>query len=176
MNAKSIFSMSQTRKRGPMIRIRGGAIVLGLSLALLLDGGIARAQDVTGKITGRVVDKDSGQPLSGVTVIVQGPQGDDSSLTDDTGNYYFSALAVGTYVIRFYVAASSAKSEQDGVVVAADKTVRVNARIAGQAAAAAAEQTYVIARRAPAVDVGATRMGPTFDSNLTTNVPVAKPV
>ena len=65
-----------------MSRIRAGAVALGLSLALLLGGGIARAQDVTGKITGRVTDKDSGQPLSGVTVIVQGPQGDDATLTE----------------------------------------------------------------------------------------------
>ena len=118
-------------------------------MALLLGGGIARAQDVTGKITGRVTDKDSGQPLSGVTVIVQGPQGDDATLTSNTGDYYFSSLPVGTYVIRFYMANSSTKTEQGGVVVSADKTVRVNARIAGQAAAAAAEETYVIQRKAP---------------------------
>ena len=72
-----------------MTRIRAGAVALGLSLALLLVGsGVARAQDVTGKIVGRVTDKDSGQPLSGVTVIVQGPQGDDATLTSNTGDYY----------------------------------------------------------------------------------------
>jgi len=157
-----------------MSRITAGAVALGLSLALLLGGGIARAQDVTGKITGRVSDKDSGQPLSGVTVIVQGPQGDDATLTTNTGDYYFSALPVGTYVIRFYMANSSTKTEQGGVVVSADKTVKVNARIAGTAAAAAAEETYVITRKAPAVDVGSTRLGPTFDSAFNTNVPIGR--
>jgi hypothetical protein len=155
-----------------MARIRGRAIVFGLSLLLL--GGVAQAQDVTGRITGRVVDKDSGQPLSGVTVIVQGPRGDEASITDASGSYYFSALSVGTYVVRFYVANSSITTEQGGVIVAADKTVRVNARIAGQAAAAAAQETYVIARKAPAVDIGSTRLGPTFDSNFTANVPVGR--
>jgi Carboxypeptidase regulatory-like domain/TonB-dependent Receptor Plug Domain len=162
------------RKRGAMIRIRRGAIALGLSVALLLTSGGAQAQEVTGKITGRVVDKDSGQPLSGVTVIVQGPQGDDATLTDGSGDYYFTALAVGTYVIRFYVANSSTRTEQGGVLVSADKTVRVNARIASQAAAAAAQETYVIERRPPAVDVGSTRLGPTFDSTFTTSVPVGR--
>jgi len=157
-----------------MTRIRAGAVALGLSLALLLSGGIARAQDVTGKITGRVTDKDSGQPLSGVTVIVQGPQGDDATLTSNTGDYYFSSLPVGTYVIRFYMANSSTKTEQGGVNVSADKTVRVNARIAGTAAAAAAEETYVIQRKAPAIDVGSTRLGPTFDSSFNTNVPIGR--
>lgn len=156
-----------------MSRIRAGAVALGL-LAVLWGGGIARAQDVTGKITGRVTDKDGGQPLSGVTVIVQGPQGDDATLTSATGDYYFSALPVGTYVIRFYMANSSTKTEQDGVIVSADKTVRVNARIAGQAAAAAAEETYVIARKAPAVDVASTRLGPTFDSAYNTNIPIGR--
>ena len=156
-----------------MSRIRAGAVALGL-LAVLWGGGIARAQETTGKITGRVVDKDSGQPLSGVTIIVQGPQGEDASLTSATGDYYFSALPVGTYVIRFYMANSSTKTEQDGVVVSADKTVRVNARIAGTAAAAAAEETYVIARKAPAIDVGSTRLGPTFDTAFNTNVPIGR--
>src|SRR5258708_4900784 len=158
-----------------MSGIRGRAVALGLSLALLLTGGVASAQDVSGKIIGRVVDKDSGQPLSGVTVIVQGPQGDDATLTSSAGDYYFSSLPVGTYDIRFYMANSSTKTEQGGVVVSADKTVRVKARIASSAAAAAAsEETYVITRRPPAVDVGATRLGPTFDSNFVTNVPVGR--
>ena len=156
-----------------MSRIRAGAVAVGL-LAVLWGGGIARAQETTGKITGRVVDKDSGQPLSGVTIIVQGPQGEDATLTSATGDYYFSTLPVGTYVIRFYMANSSTKTEQDGVVVSADKTVRVNARIAGTAGAAATEETYVIARKAPAIDVGSTRLGPTFDTAFNTNVPIGR--
>jgi hypothetical protein len=160
-----------------MIRIRGAA-VLGLSAGLVavlaLNGGLAHAQQITGRITGRVADKDSGQALSGVTVIVQGPQGEDASLTDAAGSYYFSTLPVGTYTIRFYVANSPSYAEQGGVVVAADKTVRVNARIAGQAAAAAAEQTYVINKKPPAIDIGTTRLGPTFDSNFVGGVPVGQ--
>ena len=72
------------------------------------------------------------------------------------------------------MANSSTKTEQGGVHVSADKTVRVNARIAGTAAAAAAEETYVITRKAPAVDVGSTRLGPTFDSAFNTNVPIGR--
>ena len=72
------------------------------------------------------------------------------------------------------MANSSTKTEQGGVLVSADKTVRVNARIAGTAAAAAAEETYVIQRKAPAIDVGSTRLGPTFDSSFNTNVPIGR--
>lgn len=155
-----------------MIRIRGRALILGLSVFLLFGASVAQAQETTGKVVGRVIDKDSGRPLAGVTVVVEGPQGEDNSLTDGNGSYYFSTLPIGTYTIRFYVANSTSRSEQAGVVVSADRTVRVNARIAGEAAAAAAEQTYVINRKAPTIDIGTTRVGATFDAQYNNNIPL----
>jgi hypothetical protein len=154
-----------------MTRIRAGAIILGL--AVFLTGSLAHAQAVTGKIVGRVLDKDTSQPLSGVTVIVQGPQGEEAALTDDKGSYFFSGVPIGTYVIRFFVATSSAKVEQPNVIVSADKTVRVNARIPSQAAAAA-EETYVIERKAPAVDIGSARAGLVISEDFHNNVPVGR--
>ena len=56
-------------------------------------------------------------PLGGVTVVLQGPQGEDATLTDDKGEYHFTSLPVGTYVIRFYVANTAAQVEQGGVMV-----------------------------------------------------------
>jgi hypothetical protein len=154
-----------------MNRIRGivlGLAVLAVSAAL---GSAAWAQETTGRVTGRVTDKDTGAPMAGVTVIVQGPQGEDSTLTDDKGQYQFSSLAVGTYTIRYYVANTSTQVEQPDVRVSAQKTVRVNAQIAAQAAAAA-QQTYVITGKAPSIDVGSTRLGYTFDQDFTLNLPV----
>jgi hypothetical protein len=58
-------------------------------------------------VTGRVSDKDTGAPLGGITVITQGPQGEDATLTDERGDYTFTNLPVGTYAIRFYVASTS---------------------------------------------------------------------
>jgi hypothetical protein len=154
-----------------MDRIRVGATVLGL--ALLAGAGVAQAQEVTGRVTGRVTDKDTGMPMGGVTVIMQGPQGEDATLTDDKGDYRFSSLAVGTYVIRFYAANTSAEAEQPGVNVAADKMVRVNAKIAG-AAQAAAQQTYVITGKAPVIDIGSARVGAQFDQQFMQNVPLGR--
>src|SRR4029450_2019858 len=96
-------------------------------------------------------------PLGGVTVVLQGPQGEDATLTDDKGEYHFTSLPVGTYIIRFYVANAAAQVEQGGVVVAADKMVRVNAKIAG-ATQAAAQEKYVITARPPVVDIGSARV------------------
>jgi hypothetical protein len=164
-------TVSQTRKRGQMNRIRGivlGLAVLAVSAAL---GRTAWAQETTGRVTGRVTDKDTGAPMGGVTVIVQGPQGEDATVTDDKGQYQFTNLAVGTYVIRYYVANTSTQVEQPGVSVSAEKTVRVNAKIASTAAAAA-QQTYVITGKAPTIDVGSSRIGTTFDRDYTLSMPV----
>jgi len=164
-------TFSTTRKRGQMNRIRG--IVLGLTVLAVsaVLGNAAWAQETTGRVTGRVTDKDTGATMAGVTVIVQGPQGEDATVTDATGFYQFSSLAVGTYTIRYYVANTSTQVEQPDVKVSAQKTVRVNAQIASQAAAAA-QQTYVITGKAPTIDVGSARLGYTFDQDFTLNLPV----
>ena len=94
-----------------MNRIRVGATALGL--ALLATASVAQAQEVTGRVTGRVTDKDTGMPMGGVTVIMQGPQGEDATLTDDRGDYRFTSLAVGSYIIRFYAANTSAEIPLD---------------------------------------------------------------
>ncbi len=154
-----------------MNRIRVGATALGL--ALLAGASVAQAQEVTGRVTGRVTDKDTGLPMGGVTVIMQGPQGEDATLTDDRGDYRFTSLAVGSYVIRFYAANTSAEVEQPGVAVAADKMVRVNAKIAG-AVQAAAQQTYVITGKAPVIDIGSARVGAQFDEPFMQNVPLGR--
>src|SRR6185436_10056743 len=114
-------------------------------------------------------DQDTGQPVGGVTVIIQGPQGEDSTLTDDKGQYQFGTLAVGTYTIRFYMATTSTQVEQPGVVVSAEKTVRVNAKVSS--AAAAAQQTYVVSAKAPSIDIGSARVGASFDQDFTLKIP-----
>jgi hypothetical protein len=158
-----------------MNRIRGGAASLRLPLviALLAIAGAASAQETTGRVIGRVTDQDTGAPLAGVTVIIQGPQGEDATITDDQGNYLLTALPLGTYTIRFYVANASTQVEQTGVVVAAQRTVRANAKISS-AVQAQVQQTYVITGKVPTIDVGSARVGATFNENYTNNVPTGR--
>jgi hypothetical protein len=151
-----------------MNRILGG---LFLSLTLLAVSTSAWAQETTGRVTGTVTDQDTNAPLPGVTVIVQGPQGEDAAVTDGKGQYLFTSLVVGTYTVRFYIATTNAQVEEQGVKVSAEKTVRVNAKIS-TVAQAAAQQTYVITGKAPMIDVGSARVATTFDKDFTLNVPV----
>ena len=169
--ASKVLATPTHRKRGLMTRIRIGAAAL--ALAALMAAGAAQAQETTGRVTGRVTDQDTGQPLGGVTVIVAGPQGEDAVITSERGEYSFTTLPVGTYVIRFYAANTATQVEQPGVIVAAEKTVRVNAKISG-AAAAAAQQTYVIAAKAPTIDIGSARIDYNFDEKFMNNVPVGR--
>ena len=68
-----------------------------------------------------MTDQDTGLPLGGVTVIVAGPQGEDAVITSNKGEYSFTTLPIGTYVIRFYAANTATQVEQPGVIVAADR-------------------------------------------------------
>jgi carboxypeptidase family protein len=155
-----------------MTGIRWGAAALGLALLLGVGAGAAYAQETTGRVTGRVTDKDTGTPLGGATVIVSGPQGEDATLTDDHGEYNFTSLPVGTYVIRFYAANTAVQAEQPGVVVSAEKMVRVNAKVAASVQQAA--ETIVITGKAPTIDVGSARIGAQFDETFDNNVPLGR--
>ncbi len=140
-----------------------------IAAALMLPALSARAQDVSGRIVGRVTDMATGQPLAGITVILQGQQGEDAALTDDGGEYIFVNLKVGTYVVRFYNANSSTKVERPDLSVSAGATLRADAAIPSQTAV---EETYVIKRKAAAVDVGSGRLGMTVGEEYMQYVPV----
>ncbi len=145
-------------------------LIAGIAAALMLAGsGVARAQETTGRIVGVVTDEASGAPLAGVTVVLQGKQGEDATLTDDRGNYEFVNLAIGTYAARFYNATSSSNVVREDLTVSAGATLRVNAAIPSQVAV---QETYVIQKKAAAVDVGSGRLGLTIGEEYMTNLPL----
>jgi len=56
------------------------------------------AQDLTGAITGRVVDSTTQQPLAGVTIRIEGMQR--GTITADNGGFTLGAVPVGTHQVR----------------------------------------------------------------------------
>lgn len=64
--------------------------------AFLLIPGLVNAQN---SINGTVKDADSGDPLSGVTVHIDG--GTISTTTNEIGEFRFSDIQLGTYILRF---------------------------------------------------------------------------
>ncbi len=74
-------------------------------LVILLFASTAAAQSVTtGAISGRTLDKITGEALPGVTIIVSSPANGatQSAITDENGAYKVSDLLPGDYVITFY--------------------------------------------------------------------------
>jgi hypothetical protein len=134
-------------------------------VATLAWPGSAIASPTAGAIVGRVVDQDTRQPLDGVTVVVSGPQGDQATLTDAKGQYELRGLPIGDYLVRFF---RGAVAIEQSATVLMDQTVRVNARLPS---APEAVQTIAVTQRAPAIDVGSTRVGVTLNSEFAANVP-----
>jgi len=134
-------------------------------VATLAWPGSATASPTTGAIVGRVVDQDTRQPLDGVTVVVSGPQGDQAALTDAKGQYELRGLPIGDYVVRFF---RGAVAIEQSATVLMDQTAKVNARLPS---APEAIKTIAVTQRAPAIDVGSTRVGVTLNSEFAANVP-----
>src|SRR5215831_14834377 len=143
--------------------------VLVAAVALGAAGAVYAQSANMGALTGRVTDASSGTPIAGVTVVAQGPQGEQAELTDAEGTYTIIGLVPGQYVVRFYYA--NVKVERQNVTVFADKKIQVNVPMQTKAAAA---ETYTITEKAPTVDVGSTKIGTTIDKNFTQNVPVGR--
>jgi hypothetical protein len=140
------------------------------ALALVLVAGPASAQDATsGAITGVVTDASTGAPLAGVTVVAQGPQGEQGDITDDTGHYNIVSLPPGAYVVRMFY--GNVKVERQNVTIFADKKIQVNVPMQTKAATS---ETYTITEKAPTVDVGSTKIGTTISKDFTNNVPVGR--
>ncbi len=70
--------------------------MLGMFTLLLVGTGSAWAQ--YGKIAGKVVDKDTGEPLPGATVVIVGTQR--GAATDANGEYVIIDVPPGTYTLR----------------------------------------------------------------------------
>ena len=80
----------------------------------------------TGRISGRVRDLDTGEPVAGAAVEVDGA--DLGAATDENGRYLIRGVPTGTYT----VGASSVgyqPSKKTGVVVSADKTAAADFRL-----------------------------------------------
>lgn len=135
-----------------------------LALAFLAVSVSSAWGQVTGAIFGQVVSQEGGDPLSGATVVLSGPQGDQTAITDDDGNYELRAVPVGSYRVRFYYGDVTVEQE---VTVSVDKTVRVNARMP-----AVAVETVRVEQPAPAIDVGSSRVGVTLGQDFLRNVPL----
>lgn len=89
---------------------------------LLLLSSVAFAAG-TGKIKGRVIDKESGEPIPGASVLIVGTT--QGAMTDPDGSYLINLVPTETYVLRV-TSVSYNTVEISDVVVSTDKTTEIN--------------------------------------------------
>ena len=135
----------------------------GLVVSLILaTAAVANAQSAnTGALVGRVTDAATGQAVTGVTVVAEGPQGEQAEITDDEGQFTITGLVPGTYAVHFYY--SNVKVDRTGVQVFADKKIQINLPMQTKAAT---NETYTISEKAPTLDVGSTKVGTTLGKDF----------
>ena len=66
---------------------------------VIMNAGLAAAQETTATITGRTVDA-QGLPVPGVAVTETGPQGSKTAITDSQGPFTFPFVTPGIYTVR----------------------------------------------------------------------------
>ena len=122
--------------------------ILPVSIFLVLISlGMAVAQN-TGSIKGKVVDKESGESLPGVNVIIKGTQF--GAATDIDGNYEITNIRPGEYNLEFsYVGFE--RLLYTGIAVTAGKATELNVQIAPQALTT--EEEVVVIGEKPIFDV-----------------------
>lgn len=96
-----------------------------LVLCLLVIPGLLMA-GITGKVSGRVTDDASRQPLPGVNVVILGT--DIGTATEADGSFALSNVPVGTYKVEFSMIGYQ-PVVVSGVSVSADKVTPVNAKL-----------------------------------------------
>jgi len=86
-------------KKGTAIGI--GAIMVTAATVAVIATTQSKSGNTTsgnkGSLSGKVTDDDTGEPIQGVSVAIEG----NTSTTDSNGNYGFTGIPAGTYTVTF---------------------------------------------------------------------------
>ncbi len=137
-----------------------------LLLIALLSANLAIA-GTTGKIAGTVTDADTGEPLAGVNVIVEGTYR--GAATDLAGQYTILNISPGIYTVKFSSVGYNPIA-YDNVQVSIDRTVHLDAEL-GQEVLAAGEEVVFVARR-PTIKMDVTSTEVSVGSDQIDAIPV----
>lgn len=139
-------------------------------LLLVVSTSAARAQAVTGAITGRAID-DDGLALPGVIVTITSPSmiAERSAVSDEGGVYRFTLLSPGTYRVSFALTGFSTLNI-DGVTVGTGTTITINGTLKVSSFAEAITVTSV----APVIDFEAATVGVNWSNDNMELLPSGK--
>src|SRR5918999_2597343 len=145
------------------------ATLLAALLALFV-GTSAWAQQQTGEIFGRLMDK-SGAVLPGATVTVAGPALIQPRIvtTSETGTYQVPELPIGTYSVTFELPGFRSVVMQDIRI-----TIGFRAQVNGQLELSTVQETVTVTGASPLVDTRETGTSTAFDLETMQNIPSAR--
>lgn len=151
------------------------ALSLGLGFAGAQGPGLrsAHAQVLNAQIQGVVLEQETGSPLAGATVTIQGPALPDmlATVSDAKGRYVITQIPPGDdYVVSFYFGASEAPvSLRSGLRLSAARAVTVDARLMTRQVK---NESMVIREAAPNIDVANANTGVELDQELLRQTPL----
>ena len=147
------------------------ALAWGLCLVAALSGSEALAQ-TTSVITGTVVDAATKQPIADVVITATAPglMGEQTVLTDKTGQYRIPQLPPSAYTLRFE-AQGFKPYARPNITLRVGVTIRVNVELLPEALS----ETLEIVAAPPTVDIGSSAAGVSVDADFLRNVAVIRP-
>ena len=133
---------------------------------LLLSVALAGSAAAQGKITGRVTDAQSGEPLIGVNVVIEGTT--QGATTDIDGNYVILNVYPGEHTLVFsYI--GFGRRVVEGVHVSSDHTTRIDAEMSEQVIEG---QEIIVQAERPLVQKDLTSSKKTFIAEEIDKLPV----
>jgi hypothetical protein len=139
---------------------------------VLLYAGVASAQ-TTGTIIGVVTDASTGKPVAGALVVATSPtmQGEQTAITDASGNYRIQILPPGDYKLAVQLEGFK-PAERSDIKLSPDKTIRANLAVVPEAVQL--EEQVVRTGVAPVVNIGSAETGAVVSREFIQNVPVGR--
>jgi len=138
-------------------------------LALTLISSAALAGN-TGKLSGRVTDASTGEPLIGVNILIVGTTR--GAITDLSGRYAIIGIPAGTYTVRASLIGYQIIEVRNFEIVA-DQTKSLNFRLA---ATAIQMESVVVTAEAPLVNVQNTSSEQTVTAKTIEQIPNVKTI
>ena len=147
--------------------MRTFALLLAFVIAC---AGVARGQETTGTINGRVTDA-QGLAVPGVSVTVTGAQGAKQATTDSEGRFSVPFLTPGRYDVRAELSGFKVV-EQKGVTVALGQALDLPLKLE----VGGVSETVQVVGTTDVVNVNTTTTGATITSDLLERVPVGRDI
>lgn len=157
----------RSRRRTPLLSLC--ALVLFLQAVLILTGlGVARAQDATGALEGRLTDK-NGSPVANATVQLKNIETNAirSQVTDSDGVYRLVQLGVGHYTLSID-ARGFAHFSQSSIEILVSQTKRIDVPMS----LASAHESIEVTASTATIDTSTNTLGKVVESREVLDLPL----